>query len=175
MSSPARSLKLDSKTQIANTQILTFEEARKFLDGFNDLVSRRAYELFDQDGQLDGNDVAHWLQAERELANPLPEVRESAGSFSTQLRIPEAAASDVKVYTTDDRTMVYFERGAESDSDGLYESKGATYYLVRWPEIVDPASCRAEIDGDELAIAVRKASIDSEFESKTGTESSEGL
>lgn len=32
-----------------------------------DLIARRAYELFLQDGEVHGHDVDHWLAAEREL------------------------------------------------------------------------------------------------------------
>jgi HSP20 family molecular chaperone IbpA len=175
MSSPARSLTGGSKNQIAKPQVLTSQEGRRILDTFNDLVSRRAYEEFDRNGRLDGNDVSHWLQAEQELAISLPAVSDSANSFSTNLRLPETSVESVKVFVTEDRAIIYNESSAESDTDGLYESKGSTYYMVRWPEIVDPASCRAELGDDTLTVAVRRAEIDSELKSKTGTESSEGL
>jgi HSP20 family molecular chaperone IbpA len=171
MSSPARGLKGTSNSEPTKPEILSYDEARKFLDGFNDLVSRRAYELFERDGQMDGNDVAHWLQAEQELASSLPEVRESADSFSTHFRVLDAAAGGVKVYATEDRAIIFLENTSQKDSDDLYESSEATYYMVRWPEIVDPATCRAELDEDVLSITVRKAGT----ESRTGTESSEGL
>ncbi|HVS52715.1 MAG TPA: DUF2934 domain-containing protein [Opitutaceae bacterium] len=32
-----------------------------------DAISRRAYELWEQEGRPDGNDLRHWLQAEQEL------------------------------------------------------------------------------------------------------------
>src|SRR4051812_2084950 len=32
-----------------------------------DAISRRAYELWEQEGRPDGNDMRHWLQAEQEL------------------------------------------------------------------------------------------------------------
>jgi HSP20 family molecular chaperone IbpA len=175
MSSPARGVKEDSKAQVAAPQILSSEEGRRILDAFNDLVSRRAYEEFERNGRLDGNDVAHWLQAEQELATSLPEVRDSADSFSTSLRLPETSVGGVKVFATEDRAIIYTESSSQNDSDGLYESTQSTYYMVRWPEIVDPASCRAEIVDDKLTITVRKAELDSEPESRTGTESSEGL
>jgi hypothetical protein len=31
-------------------------------------ISRRAYELWEQEGRPDGNDLRHWLQAEQELS-----------------------------------------------------------------------------------------------------------
>jgi hypothetical protein len=33
-----------------------------------DSISRRAYELWEQEGRPEGNDMRHWLQAEQELA-----------------------------------------------------------------------------------------------------------
>jgi hypothetical protein len=175
MSSPARSLKESANAQTPKAEILSYEEARRFLNDFNDLVSRRAYELFDRDGQTDGNDVAHWLQAEQELASHLLEVRSSSGSFSCSLRLSEPALGGVKVYATEDRAIIYSESSEQNDSDGLYESSRATYYMVRWPEIVDPASCRAELSEDVLTVTARKAETPSDNESRTGTESSEGL
>jgi hypothetical protein len=32
-----------------------------------DAISRRAYELWEQEGRPEGNDMRHWLQAEKEL------------------------------------------------------------------------------------------------------------
>lgn len=171
MSSPARSLRDPSKSQTAKPEILSREDAQQFLDQFNELVSNRAYELFDQDGRLDGNDVSHWLQAEHELTAPLPEVRESVDSFSATLRLAGVALGGVKVYATEDRAIVYAEGSAPGDADALEEGRRSNYWLIRWPEIVDPATCRAELDEDILTITARKA----EIESRTGTESSEGL
>ena len=33
-----------------------------------DAISRRAYELWEQEGRPEGNDMRHWFQAERELS-----------------------------------------------------------------------------------------------------------
>lgn len=33
-----------------------------------DAIASRAFELYVQDGRVDGRDVEHWLRAERELA-----------------------------------------------------------------------------------------------------------
>jgi HSP20 family molecular chaperone IbpA len=170
MSSPARGLQDAPKAEIVRLEILSREDGRGFLDEFNDLVSRRAYQLFDQDGRIHGNDLAHWLDAENELAT-LADVRESADSLSADVRLPEVSVGGVMVYATEDRALVYAEPSAVGNSDAHYEGKQAIYYMIRWPEIVDPASCRAELRDRNLTITVRKA----EIASRTGTESSEGL
>jgi HSP20 family molecular chaperone IbpA len=171
MSSPSRSLKKAPKAQSVKPEILSRQDGRAFLDEFNELVSRRAYELFDRDGQLNGNDIAHWLQAEKESAAPLPDVRESADSFSANVPLPEVTVGGVKVFATEDRALVSAESNSQGDSDARDHSSHSIYFLIHWPEIVDPASCQAELEDDNLLITVRKAEIQSE----TATGSSKGL
>jgi HSP20 family molecular chaperone IbpA len=171
MSSPVRTLKGDPKAQEAKPEILSGEHGSGFLDEFNNLVARRAYDLFEQDGRMDGNDLAHWLDAEKHLAAPLPDVRESVDSFTATISLPVVAARNAKVYATEDRAIVYAEKDLPGSADGPYQNRESTYYMIRWPEIVDPATCSAEIDDQNLTITVRKA----ESPSNTDTESSEGL
>jgi hypothetical protein len=141
MSSPARTLKSPLKVPSVQPEILSREDGRAFLDEFNNLVARRAYDLFEQEGRSDGNHLAHWLDAEKELATALPEVRDSADSFTAVISLPEASGGTAKVYATEDRAIVYVEKYAPGSGDGEYESRESTYYMIRWPEIVDPESC----------------------------------
>jgi len=171
MSSPVRTLKGAPKARDAKPEILSREQGRGFLDEFNSLVARRAYDLFEQDGRVDGNHLAHWLDAERQLAAALPDVRESVDSFTATISLLAAPAGNAKVYATEDRAIVYVEKDLPGGADEPYQNRESTYYLIRWPEIVDPATCSAEIDDQNLTIRVRKT----ESPSNTGTESSEGL
>ena len=36
-------------------------------DDLHERIAKRAYELYEQGGSLDGNDIDHWLEAEREI------------------------------------------------------------------------------------------------------------
>ena len=158
MSSPARSLKSSSQSPNVKPEIVPREEEREFLGEFNRLVAQRAYERFDQDGRVDGNDLAHWLDAESEFESPLPEVKESGDSFTVNVPLPRAFAENVKVYATEDRAIVYSEN--ETRGLGLGASRSqtreSTYYMVRWPEIIDPASCSAEMEGGNLTLSARR-------------------
>jgi HSP20 family molecular chaperone IbpA len=171
MSSAVRTLKGTPKAQEAKPEILSREHGRGFLEEFNNLVARRAYDLFEQDGRVDGNHLAHWLDAERQLAAPLPDVRESADSFTAAISLSDVPVGNAKVYATEDRAIIYAEKDLPGNADGPYQIRESTYYMIRWPEIVDPATCSAEIDDQNLTIRVRKA----ESPSNTGTGSSEGL
>src|SRR5258706_12939819 len=37
------------------------------LEHLNDAISRRAFELYEKEGRVDGQHLRHWLEAEREL------------------------------------------------------------------------------------------------------------
>src|ERR1022692_1198842 len=47
-----------------------------------DAISRRAYDLFEREGRIDGNDLRHWLEAEKEFLQPVPvNLEENDGSL----------------------------------------------------------------------------------------------
>lgn len=156
MSSPARSFERNSVSQKPQPEILSQEDGRGPLDEFNNLVARRAYERFDQDGRVDGNDLSHWLEAENELAPPLPPVRELADSFVANISLPDISVENIKVYATEDRAILY-AGNSSADGAGRTQSTESTYYMIRWPEPADTSSCTAELENGNLTLQVRKA------------------
>ena len=58
-----------------------------------DAISRRAYELWEQEGRPEGNDMRHWFQAERELSANLSDSSARSMSGTTQ---PTNTGSDVR-------------------------------------------------------------------------------
>jgi HSP20 family molecular chaperone IbpA len=151
MSSPARSFQDRSVSKKSKPEILPQENGRGLLDDFNALVARRAYERFEQEGRVDGNDVSHWLESENELAPLLPYIRDLADSFVANLSLPEVSGENVKVYATEDRAIVYTEDRSPD------QSRESTYCIIRWPEPVDASSCTADWDNGDLTLQVRKA------------------
>lgn len=156
MSSPARSVQSRSVSHSSKPEIVSQEGGRGLLNEFNNRVARRAYERFDQEGRVDGNDLSHWLEAENELAPPLPSVRELADSFVAKIFLPEVSGENVKVYTTEDRTIVCAENRSADDA-GRNQSRELTYYMIRWPESVDISSCTADMANGNLTLQIRKA------------------
>ncbi|MGB9069734.1 MAG: DUF2934 domain-containing protein [Candidatus Acidiferrales bacterium] len=156
MSSPARSVQNRLVSRNSQPEIVSQERGRGLLDEFHDRVARRAYERFDHDGRVDGNDLLHWFEAENELAPPLPSVRELADSFVANISLPKVSGENVKVYATEDRAMVSAE-SSPADDDGPNQTRESTYYMVRWPQPVDLSSCTADMDNGNLTLQVRKA------------------
>src|ERR1035437_9784524 len=52
-------------------------------------ISRRAFELFERDGRVDGHDVSHWLEAEKEFLLPVQiSMKETGREFVVRAEVP---------------------------------------------------------------------------------------
>ena len=154
MSSASRATQKASPS--TRLEIIRQNEKSQFFDEFRGLVAKRAYDLFEQFGRPDGNDVSHWLQAENELATALPEVRESDGSYKVNVALPGISADKIIVCSNEDRAIISAENSSKG-SDGGTQDRRSIYYMVRWPENVDPETCDAEMENGKLTLTARKA------------------
>jgi hypothetical protein len=50
----------------------------------SDEIAQRAYEIYERDGRMDGRDMDHWLQAERELREERERSRGTANQTETR-------------------------------------------------------------------------------------------
>lgn len=152
MSSPSRAAQGTSTAR--RPEIVREDQKTGFLDEFRGLVSRRAYDLFEQFGRSDGNDIAHWLQAENELVTTLPEVREAGGSYKVNVSIPGMAPEKIKVYVGEERAVISAE---DISKMGDTTEERHAYYMVRWPQSIDPDTCNAQIENGKLTLTAQKA------------------
>jgi HSP20 family molecular chaperone IbpA len=113
MSTPARSPRGSSSA--SKLALVPDHEKLSFFDQFYGLVSDRAYSLFEQSGGFHGDDVSHWLQAERELT-ALPDVQESGDAYAVIMRMPGIPAVQIKVRVTDERAIVSATRSASQEN-----------------------------------------------------------
>ena len=54
--------------------------------GLRDLIARRAYELYEERGRIDGDDVNDWLMAEEQIRLSLGAAKERAAGMSKRRR-----------------------------------------------------------------------------------------
>jgi HSP20 family molecular chaperone IbpA len=158
MSTPARSSRPSSPA--SKPELVPDNEKASFLEQFYGLVSDRAYSLFETSGGFHGDDVAHWLQAEREMA-ALPDVQESGDAYTVSIRLLGIPAEQIKVCVTDERAIVSAqssssEENAAQSNDSFLEEQRSLYYVIRWPEAIDPETCNAEFENGKLALSARK-------------------
>jgi HSP20 family molecular chaperone IbpA len=153
MSTPARSFR--NSPSLAKPEILSGSDKSRFLDEFYNLVSNRAYSLFEEFGRVDGHDVSHWLQAEKELAS-LPQIEESEDTFSATVPVTGILVEQIKVCATDDQAIVSAKSDTTRESPDSTREMHSIYYMVRWPERVSADSVKAEIRDGKLTVTARK-------------------
>lgn len=150
MSTPARSLQ--SSTPASRPNFVTDEEKPSFLEQFYSLVSNRAYLLFEQSGYTEGDDVAHWLQAERELAS-VPAIQESKDAFTVTIPVRGIPADQIKVCASDEKVIV----SAKSETEDSSQEHRSLYYMATWPERVAADGYKSELRNGILTVTARKA------------------
>jgi HSP20 family protein len=61
-------------------------------------ISRRAYELFERDGGTHGNDITHWMEAEKEFLQPVTvNMEETDDEIVLRAEVPGFTSSDLEV------------------------------------------------------------------------------
>jgi HSP20 family molecular chaperone IbpA len=127
------------------------------LEEFRSLVSKRAYELFEQLGRVDGDDLSHWLRAEDELCVRLPEVQQSGAWYTVSAPLVGVPADRIKVSVDDDQALISAEKGSYEGASDHSREYSYAYYAVRWPESVSPETASAYLKNGTLTLVARKA------------------
>jgi hypothetical protein len=73
-------------------------------------ISRRAYELWEQEGRPEGSDLRHWLQAEREMSERRPTSAGADGQTS--------ASNEARQQVSDSRPLQGTRAGAAAGREG---------------------------------------------------------
>jgi HSP20 family molecular chaperone IbpA len=123
----------------------------------DEAISRRAYQLFEETGRSDGQDLSHWLQAQSELVS-VPEIRESSSWYTISYPLRGFSAEDVQIDLDPQRAIISAEKSANTVEGNNSAATRETLYLVAdWPGLVDPATASAYIKNDSLTLTVRRA------------------
>lgn len=154
MSTAASNPKQSPASETAN--IVSGQKKDALLGQFRDLISKRAYELFEQLGRVDGNDLSHWLRAENEVCVKIPEVQQSGAWYTVSTPVVGVPADHIKVSVEDGGALISAEKSSESKSGGSREYT-SMYYSVRFPESVNPETASAYLKNGTLTIVARKA------------------
>jgi len=68
------------------------------IDRIHNMLARRAFEIFGEEGNLIGRDLDHWLKAESELLHSVPlTIEQSEREVIVEAEVPGFSVSDIKV------------------------------------------------------------------------------
>lgn len=136
-----------------------FERVQKL----HDLIARRAFEIFDDNGKTIGHDLEDWLKAESELVQPVHvDVSESNGSLIVKAEVPGFTARELEVALEPRRVTITGNRETKDerkDKKTIYTEICSDQVLrvIDLPEDVDVDKAGATLKDGILELKVPKA------------------
>ena len=144
------------------------------LDRLHQAISRRAYDLFRNEGRLRGGALADWFTAERELVSkPAVELRQKDSQFEVLAALPGIEAKDLDVQITPEDVLIKAQTTHEHTADtGTVHvcefDAGKIFRSIHFPEKIDLDSAKAEYRNGMLRLtaAIAKAATGKKVEIK---------
>lgn len=117
-----------------------------------DMIARRAFDLFQSHADMFNAELEDWLQAERELfPQPSIEVRRANNHFEIDASLPGVDPKKVDVKVTAEDVLITAEReateaGPASAAEAGQTSDGKVQYFqsIHLPEPIDPNQVKAD-------------------------------
>lgn len=117
-----------------------------------EMVARRAFELFKSHEDLFSADFEDWLQAERELfPQPSIELRKMDNHFEIDAALPGVDPKKIDIKVTAEDVLITGEREAPKAEPMTAEAAGKTsdgkvqyFRSIHLPEPIDPKSVKAD-------------------------------
>jgi len=126
-------------------------------------VMRRAYDIFERNGQPPGRDLDHWLQAEHELLwQPPIEIHETDGKLVMEAAVSGVDPKDMNIEVSPEDIMLKAEtRHQHDESKGRlhiceFES-GSMFRSVHLPKRINPDKVKAEVKNGLLRVTAEVA------------------
>lgn len=127
-----------------------------------DVIERRAFELFDNNGRWFGHDLADWFQAESEILHPVHlEIAETPDGLSVHAEVPGYTAKELDIQVDGNRlTIAGKHESKEETKKGktIYSERCANEILrsIELPTSVDTAKVSATLKDGVLSVELPK-------------------
>jgi HSP20 family molecular chaperone IbpA len=128
-------------------------------DRIRERIARRAYDLYQQDGNQPGHELRHWLRAESEILTDVPEIRESGSWYTINVPLRGFTAKEVRVSVEAQRAIVAAEKLEVAASEPGRASnvlEQVVFARAKWPINVDPTTASAYLMNGVLTLTVKR-------------------
>lgn len=130
-------------------------------EALHDRIAKRAFQFFEQDGRVDGLDLAHWFKVEADVLSLKPEIQESKDSVMVVAHIPSMEPQDVEICVGEHEAIIRTSMERQTKASDLKERVGAEkedlFLLAQWPWDVDPATANASLKDTVLTVVAKKS------------------
>jgi HSP20 family molecular chaperone IbpA len=144
---------------------LRLVEPQAIYDRMNELynvIERRAFELFEDDGNVDGRDRDHWFKAEAELLHPVHvSMRDSDEAITVQAEVPGFSANELEVSLEPRRVTISGKKqtsGEEKKENVIYSERCSSEIMrsIDLPVEVNPSRATATLNNGILELSIPK-------------------
>ena len=128
-----------------------------------DRITRRAHEIFEQNGSVLGRDLDNWTHAERELIwRPAFELSEKDGRFHLEVAVSGLNPKEIHVEVSSEDIVLKAEtRHEHQDEKELVHycdfQSGTMFRAIHLPKKIDPAKVKAEFKNGLLRLTAEIA------------------
>ena len=143
------------------------------------MIARRAYELFEGHGSVHGHDIDDWIEAEIEVVRAYRhDLKESLETIVFEAELPCSFTPDqLKVSVEPRRLMVNGETELDVISGGdmpahMEKRTQRIFEVEELPADVDPSRATAILKGDMLEIVMPRVAADNKSSGKSKVASS---
>ena len=145
---------------MSRTEVIRIRRPESVADDIarlNGEIMRRAYEIFEGRGGINGSDLDDWLSAERELVwKPAIELSEKNNEFLLTVAVPGVDPKDIQVEATTEDIVIKAEVHHEHpDSEGVHSCEfqcGSVFRTIHFPKTIDVNAIKAEFKHGILKI-----------------------
>jgi HSP20 family molecular chaperone IbpA len=126
-------------------------------------IARRAFEIFENDGRLIGNELGNWFRAESELLHSVHlELTETDDALGVRAEVPGFEAQELEINVEPRRLTLWgiHETGEEVKKGKTVYSESCAQQIMRWVELpadVDASKTSATLKDGILSIKLPKA------------------
>lgn len=134
-------------------EIVSKESLSELIRDMQQLIARRAYELYQARGQGSGKEWDDWFRAESELIPVLDgHVTDSGQRLTVRCRIPHLDSKSVKVGVQGHRVMIWGRSGRPLDSEP------EKILRIDLPRQVEASEVNAQMYGELLTLDIQNIS-----------------
>jgi HSP20 family molecular chaperone IbpA len=138
------------------------EDISKQFSRINDVIARRAFELFESHGSSPGHDLEDWLRAESELLDQVPlKVTESNGEYTVRAEVPGFGSDDLEIRVEPRCLTISGKRETrqEEDNGKMIRSEWCANQIFRsldLPSEIDTSKVSTTLKDGILTVALSK-------------------
>lgn len=151
-------LAVKSEEHLAPFKVMEFEKIFDHMRELHDIISRRAFELFEKGGGIFGRDLEDWFTAESELLHPVSiSIDETDEGLKVEAEVPGFKAEELEVSVEPCRLTITGARKATKEE----KKKGKTLYSEHSAErILRVVDLPVEVNTEAVSAVLKDGTLE---------------